>query len=446
MVINTPGRAAGNLNTMTPEKAEYLQQAAKLEYGAQGRGADRISGAMAEQEAPLDERAKYYADLAAKEERDQGGRNEQNRQRMEDLDRETKELRAMEVDPQRRLKSGAIAPDIMATIFGGIGQGFLRRAGIEGGNQGLELAKHNAAQDIALQQDAIGQKKGYIDQVRQAIRDQREMQGDQVASQQRRAALMQQSTGAKLDKAGIGVAIQEAISRGDMGQAQALMKLAERQAAEQHYVAAQGGGQIHRMFINGEWHNLSEKEYNARALKMEDKGVDTASTIATNNAKASAEGKAKDDEARMVDVGGGKYYKARSTEEAIALDKERRMLEQQQLALNALRDQVDGPNAPGWISRAANQVTGGVLKPKSVSDAQTKQEQLRLTEAQKGGGIVTPADLARAGETTGNQLSANPFANQRAKLDAMQADLNRRKELFDRGRDMTTRAPEMKPR
>lgn len=323
--VRTPGHGPGNLNTMTPEKLAFDQQSAKLEYGAAGRTADRVSGAMGEQQAPLDERAQYMTELAERESRDQGGRNEQNRQRLEDYDREAKELRDMKPDPGAYMKSGQGIMDMIATVFGGVGQGYMRRAGdMNAENTGAKMAASNRARFDAQQGQAVANKRGYLEDVRRSMLAQRDMQNDQVASNQRAAGLRKEATGAKLDKAGIGVAIQEAVSRGDMGQAQALMKLAERQAAEQHYVAAQGGGEV--VFWKdpetGVMMQGSRKEFQAD-VKDRSKGIrETGQKIAVNAAEADAKGKAdgkaaNDQEKRFVPTGtGGQGYLAGSAEEA----------------------------------------------------------------------------------------------------------------------------------
>lgn len=440
--VTAPGRPAGNLNTMTPEKLAFDQQSAKLEYGAQGRTADRVSGAMAEQAAPLDERAQYLTALAEREARDQTGRSEQNRQMLEDYEREAKELRDSKPDPNAYLKSGGGIMDMIATVFGGVGQGFMRRAGdMNAENTGAKMAAGNRARFDAQQGAEVGKKQAYLQSIMQARNAMRESQGDQVASTMRQAALMQQATGAKLDKAGIGVAIQEAVSRGDMGQAQALMKLAERQAAEQHYVAAQGGGRAYQVKLaNGAVVNMSEKEFNKYAVENEGKTIETGQKIAVDSAKAKAEaeGKGKDDEARMVEVAPGVFRKARTTEEAIKLDEQRRALEQRQGAIMGVKD---ARGQVGFLDRVANGMSFGLVEPKSIANLDARSKALVEAEAKRSGGVVTESDREGAKLRIGDQTSFSPFKSNAERLNAVQAEIDRDKELLDRGRDITTRAP-----
>lgn len=324
-VLGSPGRAAGNLNTMTPERLAFLQSGTNIEADAYGRTADRVSGAMVEQRAPLDERAQYLTALAEREARDQGGRNEQNRQRLEDYEKEAKELRDMKPDPGAYMKSGQGIMDMIATVFGGIGQGYMRKAGDLGAeNMGAKLAAGNRARFDAAQGQAIANKRGYLEDVRRGMLAQRDMQNDQVASNQRESALRKEATGAKLDKAGIGVAIQEAVSRGDMGQAQALMKLAERQADAQKYVAAQGGSQMVRVSLPDGTMSLPMPMAQAVKYQLERGGkvTDAGLTMGINSAKAEADGKegrkaSNDAEKRFVPTdANGQGYLAGSAEEA----------------------------------------------------------------------------------------------------------------------------------
>ena len=168
---------------MAPGELALRKDAASLGAGVANRTADRVSGAMGEQRAPLDERAQYLTALAEREARDQGGRNEQNRQRLEDYEKEAKELRDMKPDPNAYLSSGGAYFDTLATVLGGIGQSFQKRAGdTTAENMGAKLAAGNRARFDAAQGQTIANKRGYLEDVRRGMLAQRDMQNDQVAS------------------------------------------------------------------------------------------------------------------------------------------------------------------------------------------------------------------------------------------------------------------------
>lgn len=437
-VINTPGRAAGELNTMGPNQEMLLTKAAGTEGNAQTAAAERVATAMVAQQAPLDERAQYLTALAEREAQDQTGRNEQNRQRIEDYEREAQAFRDMKVDPD-----SAVSDRQKAAL--GVG-GFVTALmdAFTSGRTNTHSAIRDAfqeskAQGIQAQQQNIANRRTYLDSVRNAMQAQREMQGDQVASTQRQAQLMKEATGAHLDQAGIGVAMSEALARGDLAQAQALSKLYQQQAAAQRYIPASGGGRMYQVKLaNGAVLNMSEKEFNAYAKDNEKGTIETGQKIAVNAAEAKAKGAGKDDEARIVDLGNGQFYKARTTEEAIKLDEQRRALEQRQGAIMGVKE---ARKQVGFLDRVANNMTFGAIEPKSIANLDARSKALVEAEAKRSGGVVTESDREGAKLRVGDQTSFSPFKSNQERLNAVQAEIDRDKELLDRGRDITTRAP-----
>lgn len=438
----TSGRAAGELNTMGPEQKGFLTKAAGVEGNAATAAGANVASAMTAQQAPLADRAQYLTALAQREARDQGGRTEQNRQMLEDYEREAKELRDMKPDPFAYQKSGQGVLDGIAAVFGGIGQGFLRRSGdVNAQNTGALMAQGNRARFDAQQNQAIGQKQAYLQSIMQARAALRDTQNDQIASNQRAAGLRKEATGAQFDQAGIGVAMAEALSRGDIAQAQALSKLYQQQAAAMRYVPASGGGRVYQVKLaNGAVLNMSEKEFNAYAKDNEKGTIETGQKIAVDSAKAHAEakGNGKDDEARIVDLGNGQFYKARTTEEAIKLDEQRRALEQRQGAIMGVKE---ARGQVGFLDRVANNMTFGLIEPKSVANLDARSKALVEAEAKRSGGVVTESDREGAKLRVGDQTSFSPFKSNQERLNSVQAEIDRDKELLDRGRDITTRAP-----
>ena len=116
-VVNSPGRAAGGFNTMGPNQERLLTKAAGTEGNAQTAAAERVATAMVAQQAPLDERAQYLTALAQREAQDQTGRNEQNRQRIEDYEREAQAFRDMKVDPDSAVSDRQKAALVSAALL-----------------------------------------------------------------------------------------------------------------------------------------------------------------------------------------------------------------------------------------------------------------------------------------------------------------------------------------
>lgn len=437
-VVNSPGRAAGELNTMGPNQERLLTKAAGTEGNAQTAAAERVATAMVAQQAPLDERAQYLTALAQREAQDQTGRNEQNRQRIEDYEREAQAFRDMKVDPDSavsdRQKAALGVGGFITALMDAFTSG---RTNTHGAIR--EAFQESKAQGIQAQQQNIANRRAYLDSVRNAMQAQREMQGDQVASTQRQAQLMKEATGAHLDQAGIGVAMSEALARGDLAQAQALSKLYQQQAAAQRYIPASGGGRMYQVKLaNGAVLNMSEKEFNAYAKDNEKGTIETGQKIAVNAAEAKAKGAGKDDEARIVDLGNGQFYKARTTEEAIKLDEQRRALEQRQGAIMGVKE---ARKQVGFLDRVANNMTFGAIEPKSIANLDARSKALVEAEAKRSGGVVTESDREGAKLRVGDQTSFSPFKSNQERLNAVQAEIDRDKELLDRGRDITTRAP-----
>lgn len=189
---------------------------------------------------------------------------------------------------------------------------------------------------------------------------------------------------------------------------------------------------------NGAVLNMSEKEFNAYAKDNEKGTIETGQKIAVNAAEAKAKGAGKDDEARIVDLGNGQFYKARTTEEAIKLDEQRRALEQRQ---NAIMGVKEARKQVGFLDRVANNMTFGAIEPKSIANLDARSKALVEAEAKRSGGVVTESDREGAKLRVGDQTSFSPFKSNQERLNAVQDEINRDKELLDRGRDITTRAP-----
>lgn len=322
-VVNTPGSPGGEVDMVGPKAHRIELAATNMRSDAVQEMAHANAVAAANEAALYPERAKYYADLAEKESRDQGGRNEQNRQRLEDLDAETKALREMKVDPYRRMKNGETIVDTIATMFGGIGQAFLRRAGYDVPNAGFEIARQHASDDIASQRDDIANKKSYLDQVRQAIRDQREMQGDQVASAQRGAQLSNASFESQVRQAMLEGQVGKDIATGNANSADVLAARMDQNAARIRNVQPTGGGQkyVVKDPATGATMVMDAKEFNAHVKDVSKDIRTTGLGITRDGAKADSENKGKKEEdmsKRLVPRADGSSYYAATAEEAKA--------------------------------------------------------------------------------------------------------------------------------
>lgn len=310
-VINTPGRAAGELNTMGPNQERLLTKAAGTEGNAQVNAAERVATAMVAQQAPLDERAQYMAALAEREARDQTGRNEQNRQRLEDYEREAKELREMKVDPDQAVSGTQQAVHGVGAFMGTLFDALAASKGGHGNASAIvsDSYKNRQAMGMQAQQQNITNRRGYLEALRNVMQAQRETQGDQVASNQRQAALMREATGAHLDQAGVGVAMQEALARGDVAQAQILAGLDRTKASKQVYIPASGGGQVvtWKDPATGVMMQGTRKEFQSYVTDMSKDVRGAGLGIARDTAKADADGKGKKEEdfaKRFVPVAG----------------------------------------------------------------------------------------------------------------------------------------------
>ena len=448
-VINSPGRAAGELNTMGPNQERFAGQAASTIGNAETSAAERVATAMVAQQAPLDERAQYLTALAQREAQDQTGRNEQNRQRIEDYEREAQAFRDMKVDPDSavsdRQKAALGIGGFVTALMDAFTSG---RTNTHGAIR--EAFQESKAQGIQAQQQNITNRRAYLDSVRNAMQAQREMQGDQVASTQRQAQLMKEATGAHLDQAGIGVAMSEALARGDLAQAQALSKLYQQQAAAQRYIPASGGSQMmwYRDPETGVMMQGSRKEIQSAILERSKDIRGAGLGIARDAAKADAEGKGKKEEdfiKRWVPSptgGPGQLYPTEAEAK-----KAREGFQAAAKALETMDKAKALTNEMGVAGRAWDKVVpGGSAKGEQLRSLQG-QAILALKDSENMGTLDTQAE--RMGQKVTGDFTKlfNPTATMDAYRQSVWDQL-KRQERYNAGSvrpDIGTAAPSFKP-
>lgn len=359
-VVNTPGSPGGEVDMVGPKAHRIEIGATNLRSDAALDLAHANAVAAANEAALYPERAKYYADLAEKEARDQGGRDEQNRQRLEDIDRETKELRDIKVDPDRyKANAGNAVAGFMAAVLGGA-----LAPGNGGRNVGLEDFRAKERQDINLQQDEIQQKRGYIDQVRQAIRDQREMQGDQVASGQRRTQLANASFESQVRQAMLEGQVGKDIATGNANSADVKAARMDQNAARIRNVQPTGGGQkyVVKDPATGATMVMDAKEFNAHVKDVSKDIRTTGLGITRDGAKADSESKGKKEEdmsKRLVPRADGSSYYAATAEEAKAhreADLAAAQLKGAVQEMKALRNKLGAADVSGYNTEDARTI------------------------------------------------------------------------------------------
>lgn len=204
--------------------------------------------------------------------------------------------------------------------------------------------------------------------------------------------------------------------------------------AAQNLKLMQVGGGGGKVFIKELGIAVTPEQYNALVIDRYKAERGAGLDMLKDSNKAKAEG-GKGDEARLVDVGGGRTIKARSVEEAIKLDADRRNLEEQQNKIMSVREAA---KQVGGLDKLASKIGWDTAAFAKLS---TAQKELALSKAKEGGGTVTDSDMKNAVGTVGDQTKVLGSAGEQARLDALQASVDKKKELLDRGRDITTRAP-----
>lgn len=348
--------------------------------------------------------------------------------RQADIDADAKAVADQKIDPNHFFASkGAfgITASVIAAIVGGFAQGW---SGSKN-NAGLDAVNSMIDRDIQSQRFAHDAKLKSLDQKKSAFGVAMQRYGDADTAENMSRVYM-------LDQFRSDAEGRMLKEKTEEGRAKWREYIAGLDAQKEQYKAntlklqtiggAQGKGYVPGIG----W--LTDKQLTD--LNMERYKSEHASGLRIGEKQAEEKAKG-GDEARLVDLGDGTYYKARSAEEAIKLDAQRRELAESKGAVKAVQD---ASSKVGILDKAAAKLN---YDTEDMARLKGRQRALEFNVAKQGGGVVTEPDKEDARNRIGDQTKIFNSDAEKAKLEEV-AKANAEKEaILDRGRTPTRRTP-----